>query len=50
MKMIYQVRRSWKAAMLWVKLDGGQVGCVMVPSGKHTNQNPLVWWGSVELS
>lgn len=48
--MIYQVRRSWRVAMLWVKLEEGQVGFVMVPFGKHTNQNILVWWGPVELS
>lgn len=30
------------SCLLWVKLDGGQVGCIMVPSCKHTTQNHLV--------
>lgn len=36
--------------MLRVQLDGGQVSYVMVLSGKHTNKNPLVLWGPIELS
>nr|XP_021396108.1 tubby-related protein 4 isoform X2 [Lonchura striata domestica] len=35
-------KEELESFLLWVKLDGGQVGCVMVPSCKHTTQNHLV--------
>lgn len=43
-------KEELEGAVLWVMLDGGQVDCVMVLSGKHRKQNCLVWWGPVELS